>query len=188
MYFYFWIKKQNYSTSETSENVYLSAFISSFVVCIYVQYFFDVVRNQTQRISVRVNQKKITGSWIEYVRWTCFGFWPIISIFQKLSEPIRIMDYGLVTIYTLSQYPGWIHPGTFPGENDAYKISPPWKRFEFSTSPVCIGNLSLPERNCELLMFPSEFLKFWYFAGDIAQKVFGSWLTSVSFKIYSGYK
>ena len=102
--------------------------------------------------------------------------------------PIRIMDYGLVTIYTLSQYPGWIHPGTFPGENDAYKISPPWKRFEFSTSPVCIGNLSLPERNCELLMFPSEFLKFWYFAGDIAQKVFGSWLTSVSFKIYSGYK
>ena len=62
MCFYFCVKKQDYSTSETSENVYLSVFISSFVVCIYVQYFFDVVRNQTQRISVRVNQKKITGS------------------------------------------------------------------------------------------------------------------------------
>ena len=178
MCFYFCVKKQDYSTSETSENVYLSAFISSFVVCIYVQYFFDVVRNQTQRISVRVNQKKITGSWKEYVRWTCFGFWPMISIFQKLQEPIRIMDYGLVTKYPRA---------SVPRLNPPRKVSR-WKWYEFSTSPVCIGNLSLPERNCELLMFPSEFLKFWYFAGDIAQKVFGSWLTSVSCKIYTGYK
>ena len=37
-------------------------------------------------------------------------------------------------------------------------------------------------------MFPSEFLKFWYFPGDIAQAVFGSWLKSVSFKIYTVYK
>ena len=34
----------------------------------------------------------------------------------------------------------------------------------------------------------SSFLKFWYFSGDIAQTVFGPWLTSVSFKIYAGYK
>ena len=78
---------------------------------------------------------------------------------------------------TLPQYPGWIHPGTFPGENEAYKISPRWKRFRLSTFPVCIGNLSHPVRNFELLMFTSEFLKFWYFPGDIAQAVFGSWLT-----------
>ena len=88
----------------------------------------------------------------------------------------------------LPQYPSWIHPGKFPGENEAYKISPRWNRFGFSTSPVCIGNLSHPERNFELLIFPSEFLKFCYFPGDIAQTVIGPWLTSVSFKIYTGYK
>ena len=115
-------------------------------------------------------------------------FW-ILTNDKHFPKAIRAnKNYGLWIGYTLSQYPGWIHPGKFPGENDAYKISPRWKRFEFSTSPVCIGNLSLLERNCELLMFPSEFLKFWYFAGDIALKVFGSWLTSVSFKIYTGYK
>ena len=34
-------------TSETDENLYLFVFISSLEVCIYVQYFFDAVRNQT---------------------------------------------------------------------------------------------------------------------------------------------
>ena len=37
-------------TSETGENLCLFVFISSFVsfgVCIYVQYFLDVMRNQT---------------------------------------------------------------------------------------------------------------------------------------------
>ena len=63
-----------------------------------------------------------------------------------------------------------------------------WKRLGFSASLVCVGNLSLPERNYEFLMFPSEFLKFWYFLRDITQTVFGPWLTSVSFKIYTGYK
>ena len=47
--------------------------------------------------------------------------------------------------------------------------------------PLCIGNLSVPERNFELLMFSSEFLKFLYFPSDIAQTVFGPWLTSVNF-------
>ena len=37
-------------------------------------------------------------------------------------------------------------------------------------------------------MFPSEFLKFGYFPGDIAQTVFGPWLASVGFEIYAGYK
>ena len=90
--------------------------------------------------------------------------------------------------YILPEYPGWIHPGKLPGENEAYKISPQWKRFEFSTSPVCIGNLSHPERNFELLIFPNEFLKFWYFPADIAPTAFGPWLTCVSFNIYTSYK
>ena len=40
------------STSETSENVFVFVFISfvSFRVCIYLQYFFEAVRNQTENI------------------------------------------------------------------------------------------------------------------------------------------
>ena len=62
-------QKQDFSTSisETSENVYLFVFISwlvSFGVCIYIQYFFDVVRNklQTKNIYARVDEKKIKSS------------------------------------------------------------------------------------------------------------------------------
>ena len=52
------------SISETSENVYLFVFISwlvSFGVCMYIQWFFDVVINKHQTISIctRVNRKKI---------------------------------------------------------------------------------------------------------------------------------
>ena len=47
------IKKQDFlaSTSNTDENIFLFVFISSFGVWVYVQYFFDVVRNQTIGIS-----------------------------------------------------------------------------------------------------------------------------------------
>ena len=40
------------STSETSENVFVFVFISfvSFRVCIYLQYFFEAVRSQTENI------------------------------------------------------------------------------------------------------------------------------------------
>ena len=55
------------------------------------------------------------------------------------------------------------------------KISRQWKRFGFCSSPVCIGNLSHPERNFELLMFSDKFLKFRYFPGHIAQTIFGLW-------------
>ena len=40
-------KKQDSSTSEESKNVYPTAFVSLFLVSIYVKYFFDAVRNQT---------------------------------------------------------------------------------------------------------------------------------------------
>ena len=84
---------------------------------------------------------------------------------------------------TLPQYPGWINLRKFPGGNEAYKISPRWTRFGFSTSPVCIGNLSHSEKNFELLMLPSEFLKFWHFPGDIAQTVFSPWLAALVLKV-----
>ena len=53
------------------------------VVCIYIKYFFDVVRNKTLKISTRVNQNRSKNSWIAYFTWTRFEFWPIINIFRK---------------------------------------------------------------------------------------------------------
>ena len=45
MYFNSAKQKQDSSTSEKRENVYFSGFISTFVACNYVKYFFYVVRN-----------------------------------------------------------------------------------------------------------------------------------------------
>ena len=104
----------------------------------------------------------------------------VIFSFRSFIVSCWSLIWLLSDIYTLPQHPDWIHPGKFRGENEAYKISPWWKRFGFSTSPVCIGNSSLLESNFEILMFPSEFLKFWYFPGDIAQAVLGPCLTSVT--------
>ena len=104
----------------------------------------------------------------------------VIFSFRSFIVSCWSLIWLLSDIYTLPQHPDWILPGKFRGENEAYKISPWWKRFGFSTSPVCIGNSSLLESNFELLMFPSEFLKFWYFPGDIAQAVLGPCLTSVT--------
>ena len=51
-----------------------------------MQYFFDVVRNKLQiiNISTRVDKKMIKSSRKEYVIETCFKFWLIKNIFQKL--------------------------------------------------------------------------------------------------------
>ena len=71
--------------------MYLFVFISwmvSFEVCIYIQYFFAMVRNKLQTITniyTRVSKKNIKSSRKEHVMRTCFKFWPMKNIFQKLS-------------------------------------------------------------------------------------------------------
>ena len=81
------------SALETTENgclVILISWLVSLGVCIYIQYFFDVVRSKLQTINIynRVNnnkkKKKIKSSRKEYVIRTCFKFWPMKKIFQKL--------------------------------------------------------------------------------------------------------
>ena len=63
-----YLKMQDTSTSasETVENISLLLFISPFGVCIYVHYFFDVVKIN-KKISTRVNQKKIKSSGKQFV-------------------------------------------------------------------------------------------------------------------------
>ena len=62
--------------------------------------------------------------------------------------------------YTLSMYPGWIHPGKFPGEDLLGKITPRRKMFGSFTSPTILHNLFHPGKNTVSLMVPSEFLGF----------------------------
>ena len=50
-------KRQASSTFETGENWYPFVFISSLVVCTYVKYFFDLVRNKIWKIATRVKEK-----------------------------------------------------------------------------------------------------------------------------------
>ena len=61
----------------------------------------------------------------------------------------------------LSQYPSWIHPGKFSGENPLCKITPRRKTFGFFTSPTikCITYFT-PGKNTRTLIIPSEFLDF----------------------------
>ena len=75
--------------SKASENIYLFVCLLclvSFGVCIYIQYFFDVVRNKFQTIIyTRFNQEKIKSLRKEYAMWTCFKFWPMKNIFRKIQ-------------------------------------------------------------------------------------------------------
>ena len=61
-YFKFALKRQNSSTSrsETSENVCLFVFFLHLFPLEYVQYFFDLVRNQTlnKKSYTRINKRK----------------------------------------------------------------------------------------------------------------------------------
>ena len=83
------------STLETTENKYLFIFVPwlvSFGVCIYIQYFFYVVRNKLQTINIcnRVRKMKIKSSRKEYVTITWFKFWPMENFFRKLFKPMGV--------------------------------------------------------------------------------------------------
>ena len=72
------------SISETSENV-VFFFMISFPWSLYSHtiFFFGVVRNKTPNTKYQ-NQNKVKSSRKEYVMRTCFKFWPMKNIFQKL--------------------------------------------------------------------------------------------------------
>ena len=63
------------------------------------------MRNQTCKISNRVNQKKFKSSWKEYVTWTCFEFWPMTNnIFWKLQTNKSLIMESLIFKITLRLY------------------------------------------------------------------------------------
>ena len=57
-------------------------------------------------------------------------------------------------IYGLSQYPSWIHPEKFPGENLFHKITPQRKTFGFFTSPTKMHNLIHPRKSKPIIDSP----------------------------------
>ena len=77
---------------------------------------------------------------VGFTKWweTLIYYWVLVGKWSKLELLETIWKYVDIQLYTLSQYPRWIHPGDFPGENLACKTVPRWKMFEFATSPMYI--------------------------------------------------
>ena len=83
-------KDSSISLFETVQNVYLFVLILELGVCINMQYFFDVVKNQTsdKKYLNKVTHKKIKSSWKYHATWESFK---MINIFQKLqASTIRV--------------------------------------------------------------------------------------------------
>ena len=99
------------------------------------------------------------------LRYTCglLGFIDINTYSYRRQEFKNILERKLCNRFgqnTLSRYPGWIHPGKFPGENLFRKITPRRKTFGFFTSLKILHNLFHPEENTASLIVSREFLDF----------------------------
>ena len=81
-----------------------------------------------------------------------------MQILNVIITRWRLVSHSIFD--TLSQYPSWIHPGKFPGENLFCIITPRRKTFRFFTSPTIFHNLFHPRKNTGSLIVPSEFLDF----------------------------
>ena len=60
-------------------------------------------------------------------------------------------DYYVMDINTLSQYPGWIHLGEFPGEYLVRKITLQWKACGFFTTPTILHLLTLTRMEHQII-------------------------------------
>ena len=63
--------------------------------------------NSKHQTSTRVNQNRIKSSRKKYVMWTCFKFWPMKNIFQKLQT-----NESLILV-CLQIYRELLSPATF---------------------------------------------------------------------------
>ena len=63
--------------------IYYDWFLSEFVFTYNISLRWWEI-NSKQWICIKVNQKKIKSSRKENIMWTCFKFWQIKNIFQKL--------------------------------------------------------------------------------------------------------
>ena len=91
-----------------------------------------------------------------------WNFWLMVFLIVMEYYWMTVLEW-LIKWYlldTLSQYPGWIHPGKFPSENLFREITPRRKRLGFCTSPTILYNLFHPGKSTASLIVPSEFLDF----------------------------
>ena len=84
-----------------------------------------------------------------------FRWYEIIFLRYEITLWCCWQSYNLDT---LAQYPSWIHPGKFPGENLFRKITPQRNTSGSFTSQTILHNLFHPGKNTGLLIVPSEFL------------------------------
>ena len=91
-----------------------------------------------------------------------WNFWLMVFLIIMEYYWMTVLEW-LIKWYlldTLSQYPGWIHPGKFPSENLFREITPRRKRLGFFTSPTILYNLFHPGKITASLIDPSESLDF----------------------------
>ena len=90
-----------------------------------------------------------------------WNFWLMVFLIVMEYYWMTVLEW-LIKWYlldTLSQYPGWIHPGKFPSENLFREITPRRKRLGFFTSPTILYNLFHPGKSTASLIVPCEFLE-----------------------------
>ena len=112
------------------------------------------------------NTQNFSVLWRRYCNiWIC---WCSLWLYTKVSNK------NVNKFYILSQHPGWIHPGKFPGGNLLRKITTRRKTFGFFTSPTILHNLFHPGKYTASLIVPSEFCispnEFWYYPCEITDK------------------
>ena len=118
-----------------------------------ISFFHKIQRNKNNKLAYWIWSSFITckyrSSHQRGVLWK--------NVFLEISQMVN-GDTKWRHKDTLSHYPGWIHPGEFPGENLVRKITPRWKTFGFFTSLTKLHNLLHPRKNNASLIVPSEFL------------------------------
>ena len=118
----------------------------------------------------------------------------LIYLFYNRVEQRRKLQYTALQSQFQSLYtPCLSTPAESTPESSPVKMRPTKpvsgeKGLDF-LPPRCVLVIWVsPREILNLLMFLSNFLKFWYLPGDIAETVIFPWSTSVSSKIYTGYK
>ena len=99
-------------------------------------------------------------------------------VIEELKQRITAIEakvrryQGRVDSYIPSQYPSWIQPGKFPGENLFRKITPRRKTFGFFTSATIVHNLFHPGKKCPNIDSPQWIFEFHPMSFDITPVIF----------------
>ena len=104
----------------------------------------------------------IKKAWVLWVKWKsvslCFHF--MVGFYWNMYLCIFLGCNYARNENSLSQWPGWIHPGELPGENLSCKTIPRWKSWSFLTFQSILHNLAHLGANVQFLLFHGDLSSF----------------------------